>query len=99
MSYREGIDFNLEELDFISIYTYPLWELKTIDHAMAYTKQNYHQVSQKYPDKVVIITEAGWATDAMDVVFQKIMRMCFSKNVLRVLLRLDSKQQHTRLCF
>ena len=54
----------VEELDFISIHTYPLWELKTIDHAMAYTKQNYHQVSQKYPDKVVVITEAGWATDA-----------------------------------
>ena len=54
----------VEELDFISIHTYPLWELKTIDHAMAYTKQNYHQVSQKYPDKVVVITEAGWETDA-----------------------------------
>ena len=70
----------VEELDFISIHTYPLWENKTIEEAIAHTKENYHQVSQKYPDKVVVITEAGWATDAngrgfskahANVVFQK----------------------------
>jgi exo-beta-1,3-glucanase (GH17 family) len=51
-----------DELDFISIHTYPVWEFKSIHEAMEYTKQNYYSVATKYPDKPVIITEAGWAT-------------------------------------
>jgi hypothetical protein len=50
------------ELDFISVHTYPAWEYRTIDDAIEYTKQNYHSVAQHYPDKPVVITEAGWTT-------------------------------------
>ncbi len=53
-----------EELDFISIHTYPVWEYKHIHEALEYTKQNYFGVAEKYPDKPVIITEAGWATNS-----------------------------------
>ena len=49
-------------LDFISIHTYPVWEYKTIDEGMQYTIQNYNAVANKYPNKLVVITEAGWAT-------------------------------------
>jgi exo-beta-1,3-glucanase (GH17 family) len=52
----------VEEVDFISIHTYPVWEYKNIHEAMEYTKQNYNSVANKYPDKPVVITEAGWAT-------------------------------------
>lgn len=51
-----------KEVDFISIHTYPVWENKTIEEAIDYTKQNYDAVCQKYPDKPVMITEAGWTT-------------------------------------
>jgi len=51
-------------LDFISIHTYPVWEYKHIDEAISYTKENYYSVAEKYPDKPVIITEAGWATQS-----------------------------------
>ena len=70
----------VEELDFISIHTYPLWENQSIDHALAHTQSNYNQVSERYPEKLVVITEAGWATNAngrgfpkahANVVFQK----------------------------
>jgi len=54
----------VEEVDFISIHTYPVWEYKNIHEAMAYTKQNYDSIAQRYPDKPVIITEAGWATQS-----------------------------------
>ena len=54
----------VEEIDFISIHTYPVWEYKNIHEAMAYTKQNYDSIAQRYPDKPVIITEAGWATQS-----------------------------------
>ena len=49
-------------VDFISIHTYPVWEYKTIDQGMQYTIQNYNIVANKYPNKLVVITEAGWAT-------------------------------------
>jgi len=50
------------ELDFISVHTYPAWEYRTMDDALEFTKQNYHSVVDHYPDKPVIITEAGWTT-------------------------------------
>jgi exo-beta-1,3-glucanase (GH17 family) len=56
------LDDLANEVDFISIHTYPVWENKTIEDALEYTKQNYYAVSQKYPNKPVIITEAGWTT-------------------------------------
>jgi exo-beta-1,3-glucanase (GH17 family) len=52
----------VDAVDFISIHTYPLWEYKTIDQAIEYTKQNYYAVCEKYPNKLVVITEAGWAS-------------------------------------
>jgi len=51
-----------EELDVISIHTYPVWEYKSIEEGLAYTIENYNAVAQAYPDKQVVITEAGWAT-------------------------------------
>jgi exo-beta-1,3-glucanase (GH17 family) len=52
------------ELDFISLHTYPVWEYKHIHEALDYTRQNYASVASLYPDKPVIITEAGWATNS-----------------------------------
>ncbi len=54
----------VEEVDFISIHTYPVWEYKNIHEALEYTKQNYYSVADKYPNKPVVITEAGWATNS-----------------------------------
>lgn len=52
------------EVDFISIHTYPVWEHKRIDEALSYTIQNFNDVANLYPDKPVMITEAGWATNS-----------------------------------
>lgn len=54
----------VNEVDFISIHTYPVWEYKNIHEAMDYTKQNYFSIADKYPNKPVVITEAGWATNS-----------------------------------
>lgn len=51
-------------VDFISIHTYPVWEYKHIHEAMEYTRANYELVRSAYPDKIVTITEAGWATNS-----------------------------------
>lgn len=53
-----------DALDFISIHTYPVWEYKSIDEAMNYTIENFHAVANMYPDKQIVITEAGWATNS-----------------------------------
>jgi exo-beta-1,3-glucanase (GH17 family) len=54
----------VDEVDFISIHSYPVWEYKRIHEALEYTKQNYRCIADMYPDKPVIITEAGWATSS-----------------------------------
>jgi len=53
-----------EHLDVISIHTYPVWEFKSIDEGLAYTIANYQAVKEAHPDKQIIITEAGWATNS-----------------------------------
>ena len=52
----------VDVVDFISIHTYPVWEFKGIDESLDYTKANYYGVAEKYPHKLVVITEAGWTT-------------------------------------
>lgn len=54
----------VEEVDFISIHTYPVWEYKKIHDAIEVNKQNFYEVANMYPNKPVIITEAGWATNS-----------------------------------
>ncbi|MFN3555356.1 MAG: hypothetical protein ACK4VN_05265 [Bacteroidales bacterium] len=56
------LDKLAKAVDFISIHTYPVWEYKHINEALDYTRENYFAVAKKFPDKPVIITEAGWAT-------------------------------------
>ncbi|MGG9972054.1 glycosyl hydrolase family 17 protein [Ferruginibacter sp. SUN002] len=53
-----------EVVDFISIHTYPVWEYKHIHESLEYTKHNFYAVAEKYPNKPVIITEAGWSTNS-----------------------------------
>ncbi len=56
----------VEEVDFISIHTYPVWEYKSIEEALEFTKANYYSVAEKYPEKLIVITEAGWTTKSND---------------------------------
>ena len=51
-------------VDFISVHTYPVWEYKNIHEAMDYTIENYYSVADKYPNKQIVITEAGWTTSS-----------------------------------
>lgn len=60
--WRGALEPLAAELDFLSVHTYPVWERQSIDSALDYTKRNYHYVASRYPDKAVVITEAGWTT-------------------------------------
>jgi exo-beta-1,3-glucanase (GH17 family) len=92
--------YKLEDLadavDFISLHTYPVWEYKHIDEAISYTKENYYSVANKYPDKAVVITEAGWATESngqgidpsnvneeyQKIYFEKLMQWTYEEGIL-----------------
>ncbi len=52
------------EVDFLGVHTYPEWEGKTIDEALAYTIENVEGVRAALPGKPIAILEAGWATVA-----------------------------------
>jgi exo-beta-1,3-glucanase (GH17 family) len=62
--WQEKLRELVAELDFISLHTYPVWEYKHVHDALHYSKDNYHSVAHLYPDKPVVITEAGWATNS-----------------------------------
>ncbi|MGF1556231.1 hypothetical protein [Paucihalobacter sp.] len=86
----------VEVVDFISIHSYPVWEYKNIHEGLEYTKQNYNAVANLYPDKVVVITEAGWATNSngrgievhnvseelQSIYYNDLVRWCDEDNIL-----------------
>ncbi len=55
-----------EVVDFLGIHTYPAWENKTIDEALAYTIENIKGVHEALPNKKIAILEAGWASQAIE---------------------------------
>ncbi|MGB2426708.1 MAG: glycosyl hydrolase [Alteromonas sp.] len=67
-NYAPWASGQLDELakyvDFLSLHSYPLWESQSIEHALHFTQQNYYAVADRFTDKPVVITEAGWTTNA-----------------------------------
>jgi exo-beta-1,3-glucanase (GH17 family) len=62
--WQSKLEHLVPELDFISLHTYPVWEYKHIHEALDYTKANLASVARLYPDKPIVITEAGWCTNS-----------------------------------
>ncbi|NNE68948.1 MAG: glycosyl hydrolase [Rhodothermales bacterium] len=88
-----------EEVDFISIHTYPVWEFQRVGSSLAYTQKNYRSVAERYPEKRVVITEAGWTTksngrgippghvneEAQDLYHQQLMEWCQEEGIITFL--------------
>lgn len=55
-----------DELDIISIHSYPLWNGNTVEEALEVNKTWYKKVKEWYPDKPIVFSEVGWATDCAD---------------------------------
>ena len=49
-------------VDFITAHVYPYWEAVPIDHAAAHVMATYITLRAQYPNKEIIIGEAGWPT-------------------------------------
>lgn len=94
--WRDKLKDLVEVVDFISIHTYPVWEYKNLHEALEYTKQNYYSVADGYPDKLVVITEAGWTTfsngrgicpsnvseEHQAIYYNDLMKWCEEDNIL-----------------
>jgi exo-beta-1,3-glucanase (GH17 family) len=62
---REGASL-AAEVDFLGIHSYPAWEGKEIEDALAYTLENLRGVRAALPGKPIALLEAGWATTAIE---------------------------------
>lgn len=60
--WQQALAVLVPELDFLSVHTYPLWEYKTVDEALDYTRANVESVARAHPGKPLVISEAGWCT-------------------------------------
>ena len=61
----------VDELDFISVHTYPVWEHKTVHEALDYTRANIDSVARCHPGKPLVITEAGWPRSLMGAALRR----------------------------
>lgn len=55
-----------DELDIISIHSYPLWNGNTVEEALEVNMTWYKKVKEWYPGKPIVFSEVGWATDCAD---------------------------------
>lgn len=53
-------------LDIISVHSYPLWYGNTVDEALKVNKTWYSKIKELFPDKPVLFSEVGWATQCVD---------------------------------
>jgi exo-beta-1,3-glucanase (GH17 family)/cellulose synthase/poly-beta-1,6-N-acetylglucosamine synthase-like glycosyltransferase len=49
-----------KHVDFIAVHIFPYWEGVPISIAVSEMQRNYRQLQQRFPDKEIVIGEAGW---------------------------------------
>jgi exo-beta-1,3-glucanase (GH17 family) len=62
---REGAAL-AAEVDFLGVHTYPVWEERPIEEALAFTVENIEGVREAFPGRPIAVLEAGWATVASE---------------------------------
>lgn len=51
-----------DEIDFIVVHAYAMWNGKSLDEAVAWTADTFAAVSKAHPEHAMWIGETGWAT-------------------------------------
>ncbi len=85
------------EVDFVAIQTYPLWEGKDIDEGLSFTFSTVKEVADSIGDVPIVISEAGWATVARE--FGKCASEEKQKRYINELLNRASKMNITTFLF
>jgi exo-beta-1,3-glucanase (GH17 family) len=55
-----------EEVDFIGVHTYPIFEEQTIDMALAFMARGIERTRATLPGRPLVILEAGWPTTSSE---------------------------------
>lgn len=55
-----------EEVDFIGVHTYPIFEQQTIDTALAFLAQGIEETRAALPGRPLVVLEAGWPTTSSE---------------------------------
>ena len=50
------------EIDFIVAHIYAMWAKQPLDRGMPFTEEKYAEVSAMHPGRLIVLGEAGWAT-------------------------------------
>ncbi|MEA3285885.1 MAG: glycosyl hydrolase family 17 [Candidatus Marinimicrobia bacterium] len=50
------------EIDFIVLHAYALWNGQQLDHAIQWTDSVYQDIQSKHPEMTIALGETGWAT-------------------------------------
>lgn len=59
--------YNLaQQVDFVTVHSYPVWEEKAVEEGVSYTAANIKAVRDALPGVELIIGEVGWATTASE---------------------------------
>ncbi|MEO2049407.1 MAG: glycosyl hydrolase family 17 protein [Pirellulales bacterium] len=51
-----------QKIDFIALHIHPMWAGVESSNALSWTKRIYAEICRNHPDMMVVISEAGWAT-------------------------------------
>lgn len=51
-----------DELDFICLHGYALWNSQQLEQGMEWTKSTYQDIQSRHPDHKIALCETGWAT-------------------------------------
>jgi len=52
-----------KNVDIVSVHLLPYWEGTSVDNSLDFLQRAYSDVQQEFPDKPVIIGEAGWPSE------------------------------------
>lgn len=54
-----------EQLDFIVLHAYAMWNSQTLENAVKWTDEIYRDIQDRYADKQIVLGESGWATSSI----------------------------------
>ncbi|MFT5923320.1 MAG: exo-beta-1,3-glucanase (GH17 family) [Paraglaciecola sp.] len=54
-----------QELDYIVLHAYAMWNSQILDNALSWTEKTYHDIQNLHPSKQIVLGESGWATSAI----------------------------------
>lgn len=54
-----------EQLDFIVLHAYAMWNSQTLENAVKWTDEIYQDIQSRYTDKQIVLGESGWTTSSI----------------------------------